>query len=314
MLEDGQFHSGVNLAETLGISRAAIWKIIKRLAERGVEIESVKGRGYRWTSPGQLLDSDTIQSLLAESTGKRIGEIEVLTSVDSTNSRLMSRPRTADNRPTVCIAEQQLAGRGRRGREWISPPGGNLYLSLSWQFDLAPVALSGLSLAAGVAVVKALERLGVSGTGIKWPNDIYHDGRKLGGLLIELDAEADGPSRVVTGIGLNVALRATPKIGQPYTDLRSIEGNSIAVNQLAAAVLDSLFEVYTAFAEQGLACVTKEYQRLDSFAGKQVELHLPDRIERGIACGIDAHGALKMRTNGVEKTYMAGELSLRPAQ
>ena len=208
-LSDGQFHSGEDLAQALGVTRSAVWKAVKSLRNLGATLHAVRNRGYRLAQSSEPLAAERIQEKLAPDVRLRVRSLEVAWSVGSTNTVLLSRPNPPNGSSEVMLAEFQTAGRGRRGRAWLAPPGGAICLSLSWTFRDVPADLSALGLVIGVCELRALHRLGVSGAKLKWPNDLLADERKLGGILIELRAETDGPACVVIGIGLNVALGAS---------------------------------------------------------------------------------------------------------
>lgn len=314
LLNDGRFHTGPALAAALGVSRAAVWKMIRSLQAQGLTIEAVKGRGYRLTTPLELLDPVQIRAGLAAAAGLRLAQIEVFRTIDSTNTYLVNRAKAGVAGGSVCLAERQTAGRGRRNRLWVSPFAANLYLSLLWRFNLAAAELAGLSLAAGVAVARALEELGVTGIGLKWPNDVLWQGRKLGGILLELGGEASGPCHIVTGIGLNVTMPASAQdaIDQPWTDLSTALGaGPVSRNVLAARLLNALVVQYSDFERHGAATLSAHWQRYDLTAGRPVLLKLPNATVTGIARGVDSDGALLLDTGAGVQRFLAGEVSLR---
>lgn len=314
-LADGRFHSGSELARRFGVSRAAVWKAVQRLAEAGVTVDAVRGRGYRLRSPYEPLDAAAIAGDLVQA-GAAVPAMEVLTSVDSTNLRLLQYAREGGAAPRVCLAERQTAGRGRRGRRWHSPFGANLYMSVLWSFNRPAGALGPLGLVAGLALAEALETAGLRGHGLKWPNDIYWGGRKLAGILLELaPCEADGPCPVVIGIGLNVAMpqeQARGAIDQPWVDLATaLGGRYPSRNRLASLILQTLMPALQDFGAAGLAPFLPRWRRLDLVAGKPVELHRPDGVVQGCARGIDEHGRLVLEVDGRSEAHAAGEVSLR---
>ena len=315
-LADGRFHSGEALAAEFGVTRAAVWKQLKRVrSETGMEIHSVPGRGYRLARPLELLDRDAICSSLSEVVHGRLGGLEIYETIDSTNTYLMSKGLSGSESGLVCLAEQQTAGRGRRGRRWVSPFGTNLYLSVYWQFTLTPADLSGLSLAAGIAVADTLEQLGLSGIGLKWPNDVLWESRKLAGLLLEVAGEQGGPSRVVLGLGVNTLLPSheAGAIDQPWVDLSGIPGGSrIGRNRLAAALIGNLFDLLSSFEEGGRGLSVERWTRYDVFAGQPVTLRRGDEMIEGIHRGIDPSGALLLERNGALDLFHGGEVTLRP--
>jgi BirA family biotin operon repressor/biotin-[acetyl-CoA-carboxylase] ligase len=317
ILNQGHFYSGEELAARLEVSRAAVWKIIQALQEQGIEIHAVRGRGYRLPHPLEFLEQDRIVSGLANSVRDWLGDIEIHQRIDSTNTYLLSKARHRLPSGSVCLAESQAAGRGRRGRLWVSPFAANLYLSLLWRFPMGPAQLTGLSLATGVAVAHALQVFGVEEIGLKWPNDLLWRQRKLGGILLEFDGEAAGPCDVVAGIGVNVAMPTGVgnAIDQPWVDLRTILGpDRISRNRLAAQVLNEIVLTWVQFEREGFQGISKAWQRFDVIAGKPVDLHLPTGTVTGIARGVDDSGALCLATATGIKRYLAGEISLRLRQ
>ena len=207
LLADGEFHSGDDLGVALGVTRAAVWKQIQRLQEdRGLDIFSVKGKGYRLASPIDLLDSSKIKGNLSASAKLLVSDVQVFGSVTSTNDIAMKHAEAQGRPGYVCVAEQQTAGRGRRGRPWVSPYGTNIYLSLVWDFFDGAAALEGLSLAVGVVVANALKAKGLAGVELKWPNDVLVEGAKLGGILLEMTGDPSGHCQVVLGVGINTSV------------------------------------------------------------------------------------------------------------
>ncbi len=313
LLADGRFHSGEALGAVAGVSRAGIWKAVRRLHDLGLEVDAVRGRGYRLTEALDLLDEAAILAALGADGARRIARLELLPVVDSTNRRLMEAARGDAPSGSACLAEMQREGRGRHGRTWVSPFAANLYLSLLRRFAAGPAALGGLSLVAGVAAVAALGDLGIGGIGLKWPNDLVWNGRKLGGILVDVAGEGAGPSHAVVGIGINVAMPAAAgeRIGQPWIDLGAITGTRVGRNALAGALLARLSEALERFAALGFEPFAEQWRRLDAVAGRVVDLHLPDGVVSGIGAGVDAQGALLLRVGGRRARFTAGELRLR---
>ncbi|MDF1764647.1 MAG: biotin--[acetyl-CoA-carboxylase] ligase, partial [Oleibacter sp.] len=237
ILADGQFHSGEALGEALGVSRAAVWKQLKKLEDLDIPYSSVKGKGYRLHDQIELLDSERIRQQLHQ----RLDILEVLLDVNSTNTYLFERANNHMGKRYAVFAEKQHHGRGRRGRQWVSPFGKNIYLSLLVSFSGGMAVLEGLSLVTAIAVEKALARLGIEGVGLKWPNDIYAQGKKLAGILLEVTGEYNSHCQVVIGIGLNLSLSEhdAETIDQPWVDLRSLKAN-LSRNDVAAILLDEL--------------------------------------------------------------------------
>ncbi|HEY6131516.1 MAG TPA: bifunctional biotin--[acetyl-CoA-carboxylase] ligase/biotin operon repressor BirA [Halioglobus sp.] len=317
LLASGEFRSGQDLAAAMGVSRTAVWKQINRLAtNRGLSIESVKGKGYRIPGGIDLLDADRVRAMLDARARELITRLEILDTIDSTNAEVLRSAGPGCRSGQVCTAEQQTAGRGRRGRQWVSPYASNLYLSLLWEFNQGVSALEGLSLAVGVAVARALLACDVPPVQLKWPNDVLYDGNKLGGILLEMNGDAAGPCRVVIGVGLNVAMPglAADTIDQPWTDLKTITANRHpGRNQLLAALLNELLPLAADFEQQGFTRWRDDWKALDAFADAPVVLDTGSAQWGGIARGVDARGALLLETtNGVQSVY-GGEISLRVA-
>ncbi|TCK19250.1 BirA family biotin operon repressor/biotin-[acetyl-CoA-carboxylase] ligase [Thiogranum longum] len=316
LLADGRFHSGEELAKALGVSRAAIWKQLRKFDELGLEIHAVRGRGYRLAVPFEPLEVSVIQQHLSTSLSQRIEHLEVQREVDSTSDVLKRMPPpVAPQGINVCLAEWQSAGRGRRGRRWISPYGTNLYLSLACMLEDGVLQSGGLSLAVAVAVRRTLQKLGIDGLGLKWPNDIYLNGNKLAGILLDLSGESGGNYQVIIGIGINLRMPegAGAEIDQPWSDLRH---NKLQLqrNRLAGKLLDDLVKVIEIFSRQGLEAFAEEWQRYDIAAGLPVDLQTGQQESiRGVARGVDPHGALLIEQDGRIQTFHAGEISVRLA-
>jgi len=317
ILSDGQFHSGAALGEVLGVSRAAVWKAVHKLeSDWQIKVNAVPGRGYQMAAPLELLDSNAILSMMELQFRSEMRDMQILLSVDSTNRYTLAQASSGAMPGLAVFAEHQTAGRGRRGRHWVSPFGRNLYLSLLWEFDLDAAQLSGLSLAIAVAIVRALIKLDIDDVVLKWPNDVLWQDRKLCGVLLEMHGEASGPWLVVIGIGMNVNMGAmSPEaIGQPWVDLQTILGQYVERNRLAAVLLNELVRAVTDFQQSGLAPFLAEWRARDVCRDRAVELHFPNMVQQGIARGIDDHGALLLETGGAVKPCHAGEVSLRYSQ
>jgi len=313
LLADSAFHSGTDLGAQLGVTRAAINKAVQSLQQTGLEIHCVPGRGYRLVESLIPLSADRISGLL-KFRGRAI-QIEVVETTESTSQELIGSDR--EFRPgRVCLAEIQLAGRGRRGRHWVSSPYQNIVMSMSWRFETGPAGLAGLSLAAGTAVIRALEQFGVQGAGLKWPNDILLNGRKLAGVLMDLRGEAAGPALVVLGLGLNVALTEADagRIDQPWSMLREALPGPIDRNRLAALLIDELAGTFEQFAAYGFESHREEWERHHLYQNCPVRLDLGETQLSGTVVGIDDHGNLRLRdAHGQVRAFHSGEVSLRAA-
>lgn len=313
-LADGEFHSGQALAEELGVSRAAVWKAICALRrDQNIAVEVVRGQGYRWLAPFAPLDAEAIRAHMGEPAAA-LDELAVRPVVDSTNRYLMAQPRPPTNRFKACLADAQTAGRGRQGRPWHSPFGCNLYGSASFAFDAGPGALAGFSLIAALACARALNELGLGHVGLKWPNDLLLDGRKLGGILVEASGESTGPWRVVVGIGLNVRMpeNEAEAIDQPWIDLHGAGFRDLDRNRLAGRVLAHLWQAKRQFDDYGFNPFRPEWRRHDVVQGRPVYLQVGDDRVEGVATEIRDDGALGVRLrDGRLRYYTAGEITVR---
>jgi len=317
LLADGREHSGEALAESLGISRAAVWKHVQQLEQWGIEVRAVAGRGYQLAQPVDLLDQQVLVGALPGLARERLRHLTLADEIDSTNERLRSVEDLPAGQFDACLAEFQSRGRGRRGREWVAPFGSGICLSVSWCFAEAPPQLSALSLAAGVAVRRALAQKGMSGIELKWPNDLLHQGRKLGGILCELRAEAAGPTYAVVGIGLNVALPAAARsviesTGLVPASLADLGLQSLpSRSELAALLVGQLALTFIEFEQAGFAPFHEEWCRADALLARPVRLQHGDQAADGIARGIDGDGALLFESaRGVERV-VSGEVTVR---
>ena len=308
VLSDGQFHSGEALAQRFKVSRTTIWTAIKAAETLHIAIFSVRGRGYKLADPLIFLDDAEIleNCVVADKVN-----LQIYPELPSTNSTLMQLANEGIAHGTCVMAEMQTAGKGRRGREWASGLGTSLTFSLLWRFDCGAVGLSGLSLAVGVALIRALHKLGI-GAQLKWPNDVLIDNKKLAGILIELQGDMEGPSAAVIGVGINLRLPETIKqmIDQPVIDIASQQ--VINPNMLMAKLLEQLVDVYTQFSVNGFSALQEEWQQYHAFQAQQVRLLSPDGSEQtGVAVGVAADGALLFEGSQGLKRVISGEVSLR---
>ncbi|PSW12127.1 bifunctional biotin--[acetyl-CoA-carboxylase] synthetase/biotin operon repressor [Photobacterium sanctipauli] len=306
LLSDGTFHSGEALGEKLGISRAAISKQIKILQSWGLDVYRVQGKGYCLPAKLELLDCDKILAQV------KCANLDVIPVIDSTNQYLLDRVGTLPSGAT-CLAEYQQAGRGRRGRQWLSPFGSNLYLSMYWRLDAGMAAAMGLSLVVGVAIAEALESLGAEGVRVKWPNDIYLDDKKLAGILIEMTGQAGDAAHLVIGMGLNIKMPELEgaDIGQAWTNLSQACDSLPERNTLAATLIKQLQQTLAQYEAIGLEGFIERWNRLDNFLDRPVKLLIGERVVEGIARGINGQGALLLETDEGITPYIGGEISLR---
>lgn len=317
LLADGHFHSGTVLAQALNISRSAIWKQIESFSEYGIEIIAVNGKGYKFTRPLELLSEVQIAAELTQQTVTLLSKLEIYPQIDSTNRYLVECAQHEANSGQVCFAESQTAGKGRRGRQWVSPFGSNIYLSILWQFQNDPASIAGLSLAVGVAVIRALRELGLTDIGLKWPNDIYWQEKKLGGILIEVSGEAGGSCSAVIGLGLNLYLpvKETGSITQPWTDLEQIIGSkNYSRNHIASILLNHLLPVIANFETDTLSHYLSEWRGYDVMLNKAVSIYIGSQSIEGVVMGVDDNGMLLLKNSAGEiKTFASGEVSFRAA-
>lgn len=312
LLADGEMHSGETLGNALGVTRAAVWKLVRQLREQGVPVHADRRHGYHLPTPVELLHKSAVETHMDRLTRSRVSEVRVEFSVDSTNARLLAEAGTADH-PIALLAEQQTAGRGRRGRPWQSPFGGNLYLSLLWPMDQVPGGLSGLSLVVGMAVVDALSNLGIPDLALKWPNDVVWRQRKLAGILVEMHGQPDGLCAVVPGIGLNVHVPEGGTIDQPWVDLAGVHPGALpSRSRIAAGLIDAIASNLAQFATSGFEPFAAAWFRYDALADAQVRVEVDGRDPvSGTARGVDTDGALLLERAGAVERWTIGEVSVR---
>lgn len=306
VLSDGEFHSGEQLGETLGMSRAAVNQHIHTLRNWGLDIYTVTGKGYCLSAPVQLLDAEGIRAGLQ---GK--GELTVMPVIDSTNQYLMDRLNSLTSGDT-CIAEYQQAGRGRRGRQWFSPFGANLYMSMYWCLEQGPAAAMGLSLVVGIVIAEALQATGAGDVRVKWPNDIYLNDRKLAGILVELNGKTGDVAHIVIGAGINLMMCTVDDsiVNQQWISLQEA-GITIDRNALTVNIINQLRSALTLFETEGLAPFTARWASLDNFIHRPVKLLIGEREVFGICQGIDSRGGLLLEQEGKVSSWVGGEISLR---
>jgi BirA family biotin operon repressor/biotin-[acetyl-CoA-carboxylase] ligase len=309
MLADGKFHSGQALAEQLGLSRASIFNALNETADHGIALQRIRGRGYRLAQPWDQLKKEEVLRGLDFDAAKF--NIEIFQQGISSNTMLLQRSALGAPSGSVVAIEMQTAGRGRLGRTWHSGLGGGLTFSMLWRFDCGINALSGLSLAVGVAVVRALSDLGARGVQLKWPNDILTENGKLGGVLIESQGDMLGPCAVVIGIGLNYILADSiaKKIDQPASALNEVCTNMPTRSQLLATLLRELAGVLREFVTSGFPSLRQEWEQYHAYQNRMVRLHMPDGSEIiGTAIGITDAGELRLDTEQGMKCLNSGEV------
>jgi len=300
------FVSGEVLAKQAGISRTAIAKHIAALEEYGVEIYSVKGKGYKLANTISLIDEKKLTTAI----NQRCFYFDEIASTNAFFLKNVDELNSGD----ICVAEYQSAGRGRRGRTWVSPYGCHLYCSMYWSLSQGMAQAAGLSLVVACSLVKALESFKVEGLGVKWPNDIYLNGKKLAGVLIEMNGQADSNCHLVIGIGINVSMSQAQgeKIDQAWSDLSDQEP-SLNKTDLMVALQKQLHEDLIEFESHGMKIFLPRWQEIDIFYGKEVKLLMGNNKVFGTCRGIDESGAILLdTTNGLE-AFVGGEISLRSA-
>ncbi|MGV8934086.1 MAG: biotin--[acetyl-CoA-carboxylase] ligase [Gallionellaceae bacterium] len=318
ILADGAFHSGEMLAQQLGVSRSSVNNALSGLEPYGLSLYSVRGRGYCLKNSPQWLEAAQINHHLADTAGNF--HLEIMDSASSSNTILLQRAAQQAPSGSVLAVEWQSGGRGRLGRTWHSGLGNALTFSLLWRFDCGLAGLSGLSLATGVALMRALKALDIHGAGLKWPNDVLGAEGKLAGILIEAQGDMLGPSAVVIGIGINVQLpqEILQRIDQPASDLSQLTVMLPSRNILLATVLRELAIVMREFSATGFAGLRQEWESYHLYQNKAVQLLQPDaKVVSGIVRGVNQEGALlldvEVATDGSRavRVYHAGEVSMR---
>lgn len=313
ILSDGEFHSGEELGARLNISRTAIWKQLQKIQDLGLAIEKVKGKGYCIIGGLSLLNRQKIVDLLDSRAKSLMSKLDVESVIASTNTQAMTYAQTNTVFPYICTTEMQTNGKGRRGREWVSPYARNLYFSIAWQFVTGASALEGLSLAIGVAVARVLENAGVLGVQLKWPNDVLFENKKLAGILLELTGDLAGPCEVIVGVGLNVSMpiESGEGIDQPWIDIQSIVGKPVDRNQLLADLLSAILQMLASYETEGLKYYLPEFTDRDVYLGKPVLVKMGDSVIEGVSAGVNESGALVVDTIHGRQVFNGGEITLR---
>lgn len=311
LMSDGEFHSGEWLGQQLGVSRAAVWKSLKKLESDGYPLQRIRGRGYRAPRGVSMLEAAKLRShLVAGLQGH--WEWAVCTEIDSTNAEVQRRLSGGVLRRIACVSEQQLNGRGRRGRSWASPFAQNIYLTLAEPFESGAQRLEGLSLVVGLALVEALEDAGYRDCALKWPNDIMLGGRKLAGVLIEIAGDLSSDCVAVIGVGINVLMTRSADITQQWTSLLlSRQEGELDRNRLVALFLIRLEASLQLFRQEGFAPFAERWATRDAWAGLPVRVISGDTAIEGVNIGVTSGGALRLRVEDEEMLVHGGEVSLR---
>lgn len=309
LLEDGKFHSGQALGAALGVSRTTVWKHLQQLeSELGIGVHKVRGRGYQLENPIQLLNAS---QLCATAGVASSWPVVIYESIGSTSAAAIKLISDGTATPFVVLAERQTAGRGRRGRKWVSPFGENIYYSLALRIEGGMRQLEGLSLLIGLGVLKTLREAGIQGAGLKWPNDVLVGRRKIAGILLELVGDPADVCHVVIGVGVNVNMRATQEVDQLWTSLRLEVGTLSNRNELVGKLSQNIQAYLAAHQASGFEVFRAEWERNHLWQGCAVSLLAGTEAVEGVVLGIDSQGALRLQVGNDEKVFSGGELSLR---
>lgn len=316
LLSDNRFHSGETLARHFQVSRTAVWQALQEAQALGVEIFSVRGRGYRLAEPLEWLEREAI--LAATGVYRHWFRLELHDCLDSTNSYLLQLAIQGAPHASCVTAALQTQGRGRRGRSWQSGLGMSLTFSLLWRFQSGAAMLSGLSLAVGVALMRTMHSFNIMQTYLKWPNDLImrqqNQYRKLAGILIELQGDMEGPSVAVIGVGVNLRLakQVQQQIDQPAASLAALDASLPDSSQLLGRLLQQLAAVLTVFEQRGFLALRQEWNSYHAYQNQPVRMLLPNNSEvPGVVRGVADNGMLLVETAAGIQRFSAGEISLR---
>ena len=305
ILSDLNYHDGDSIGNKLGITRSAVWKSIKKLEEYGIEVISVKNKGYQLKEPLLLLD----QNKIATEVNIPDLEIKVFETIDSTNNFLKNNINLPNRK--ICMAEIQTNGRGRMGRSWSSPFGQNIYMSYAYHFKKDVSELSGLSLVVGIACLQALNEIGIKEQiKLKWPNDGVYQAQKLMGNIIELQSESYGDTTAIIGIGINVNMIIDSfNISQSWTSLKKITGKYIDRNILSISLIHNLNVYLELFSKYGLREFITKFHEFDALFDQKIKLNNGEY--EGVAKGINESGNLLLELPcGSLKSFSSGEASI----
>tara|TARA_R110000868_G_scaffold407985_1_gene690054 strand:- start:10922 stop:11890 length:969 start_codon:yes stop_codon:yes gene_type:complete len=310
ILADGEFHSGQAIGEQLGITRTSIWNHIKGIEAYGYNVDSLPGKGYRISGGTNLLDVDALEAAFPN-----LKNLMVFSEIDSTNQYLLDNCQSFNDTPVVCLAEYQRAGKARRGRKWESPFGKNLYCSVAYQFETGVNAIAGLSLAIGVVVAQTLEHFGLQNVQLKWPNDVYVNGKKVVGILVEFLGEVTGPCDVVVGVGININKpQQDYAINQDWTCMETALGQSVDRTAFSCYFLQQLLQALDTFKAEGFAAFHQQWQHYDCLIGKEINAEKQNKSFTAKVLGLDNQGNLIVSTKQGETALTGGEVSVRPVK
>ena len=316
ILSDGMFHSGEDIGKKLDISRAAVWKKIRKIRTLGLSLESKKGQGYRIIGGLDLLKKEDIYDNLSSVVKPLVSNLEVLSTTTSTNTLARKNAEKFDSSGRIILSEAQTDGRGRRGKSWVSPYGCNLYLSIVWGFSGGIQEIEGLSLAVACSVLKGLKKCGADNIELKWPNDLIHKKKKIGGILLEIVGDPSGYCQVIIGVGINVNM---PKIYSGYIDrewanTKKLLNPGVSRNKLASMIIEQLLLLLFDYKKSKSLSYRDQWLMYDNSIGKKVELIMMNNTVEGIVRGIDLSGGLILEVDGIEKIFSGGEISLRECE
>lgn len=315
LLSDNKVHSGVELGVQLGVSRAAVWKLVQKMQQHyGVDITSVNGLGYCLANPLPLLDAEQIRRFMTASGEEpKCSRITVLDSVDSTNEVALKNATKGASNLSVWLAEHQTSGRGRRGKSWYSPMLGNIYCSLLWRLSGGAPALEGLSLVVGIALAEGLSALGLRNIQLKWPNDLWVNDKKLGGVLIEIAGDPYEECATVIGFGVNIRMSAqmSSNVNQAVTSLdQYIEIGDR--NRIISVLLNTICVALEEHKRFGFSRFIERWKAFDALLGRSVNAVAGQSVTTGVCVGVSLRGALLLETEvGLIEVY-SGEVSVRP--
>lgn len=311
LLFGADFVSGQYISEQLGVSRTAVWKAIRGLEEEGYEIEAVRNKGYRILGEPDLLTKAQVESHLHTAWAGR--ELYVCAEIDSTNNEAKRLAEAGAPHGTLVIAEVQTAGRGRRGRPWISPRGTGVWMSLLIRPDLSPVNASMLTLVMAMAIRRGIWKTAGLSCGIKWPNDVVSGGRKICGILTEMSAEPDCINHIVIGDGINVLDEAfSEDLKDTATSIYRETGKKVSRAELISNVLEAFEEYYERFLRnEDLRALQEEYNSYLLNCGREVRVLDPHGAYTGVARGINTRGDLLVETENGTREVFSGEVSVR---
>lgn len=314
ILADGQTHSGELLGQKFGITRAAVWKKIQKLNKMGLEISSQKNKGYKLARKINFLDKAKISQQIGAENLAQIKSLEIFDSINSTNTYLLDMAKKQKSaHKKIVLAEYQTAGRGRHGRAWLSPFSSNIYLSIGWLFQTNCAQIGGLSLAVGVVVADVLKKNSVENIGLKWPNDIFLNNGKLGGILIEIHGDSLGNFQTVIGIGLNFHL---PKKSLEELKEREVsyieEVADLDRNLISGQIIEGLYSMLHEYPNSGFSKWQEKWNSYHKFAGKESLVVIGKNKQNAVLGSVNSSGALEIiYADGRREFLQGGEISLK---